>query len=125
MQEIPESLIVDARAEITWGRPPQEVLALLQSKGIGDKDAFALLDQLMKERAASIRADGMKKSVIGALFVLAPVCYYFFSLWLGYWSIKLFAALIVLGFVGLAKLTSGLSMVLRPGGVTSDLANSE
>ena len=125
MQDIPEKLAVEARAEITWGRSPQEVLALLQSKGVGDKAALALIETLTQERATSIRADGIQKAIIGGLFVCAPVGYYFFSMWLGYWSLKFFAALLALGAFGLAKLTNGLSMVLRPRSVTDDLANTE
>src|SRR5437868_6150716 len=125
MHAIPEPIVVDARAKITWGESPEKVLAFLQSKSIGDKDAFELIEELHKERAASIRADGIRKTWIGVLFVLAPVAYYFASMFIGYWSMKFFAALIVLGAVGLAKITSGLSMVLRPRAITGDLANAE
>ncbi len=78
MQNIPEAVAVEARAEIIWGRSPDEVLALLQRKGVGDKDALAVIAKFMRERAASIRADGIKKTVIGSACVLAPVTYYFF-----------------------------------------------
>lgn len=37
---------------------------------------------------------------------------------------KFFAGLIVVGAIGLARITSGVSMILRPGGVTGDLANA-
>lgn len=125
MHAIPEPIVVDARAKIFWGESPGKVLAFLQSKSVGDKDAFALIEELQQERAASIRADGIKKTWIGVLFVLAPAAYYFASMYVGYWSMKFFAALIVLGAVGLAKITHGLSMILRPRAVTGDLANAE
>ena len=125
MQAIPEPIVVDARAKIVWGESPEKVLAFLQSKSVGDKDAFELIEELQKERAASIRADGIKKTWIGVLFVLAPVAYYFASMLIGYWSMKFFAALIVLGAVGLVKITNGLSMILRPRAITGDLANAE
>jgi hypothetical protein len=125
MHAIPEPVVVEARAKIVWGESSAKVLAFLQTKGVGDKDALALIEELMKERAASIREDGIKKTWIGALFILAPVAYYYASLFIGYWSLKFFAALIVLGAVGLAKLTSGLSMVFRPRAVTGDLANAD
>lgn len=122
---IPEPIVADARAKITWGENPEKVITFLQSKNAGDKDAFELIEELQKERAASIRADGIKKTWIGALFVLASVAYYFASMFIGYWSMKFFAALIVVGAVGLAKITSGLSMILRPRAVTTDLANAD
>jgi len=125
MQDIPEAIAVEARAEIVWGKSPQRVLEFLQSKGVGDKSALALIETLMSERAAMIREDGIRKIIWGVLFALAPICYYLFSMWLGYWSLKLFAGLIVLGVYGLGKLTNGISMVLRPRSVAGDLANTE
>jgi hypothetical protein len=125
MHTIPEPVVVEAQAKIVWGESSEKVLAYLQTKGVGDKQASALIEELMKERAASIREDGIKKTWIGALFVLAPIAYYFVSLLIGYWSLKFFSALIVLGAVGLAKITNGLSMVLRPRSIKGDLANAE
>jgi hypothetical protein len=122
---ISQKLKIDARAEIIWGRKPEQVLAMLRQKSIGEKDATALIEELMAERAAMIRADGVKKSIFGALFTLAPVAYYFFSMWLADMSIKLFAALLVLGAYGIGKLTNGLTMVFRPRAITVDLANAE
>jgi hypothetical protein len=125
MHAIPEPVAVDARAKIVWGESPEKVMPFLQAKGIGHKDALALIAELAKDRADSIRADGLKKTWIGVLCVLAPIAYYFVSMFIGYWSMKFFAALIVIGAVGLAKITNGLSMVLRPRAITRDLANAE
>jgi hypothetical protein len=125
MEHIPDALVTEARCEITWGKPPERVFALLQAKGIGDRHAPGLIEELMKERAAVIRSDGMRNTALGAVFIALPIACYFFSIWLGYWSIKLFAGLIVLGFFGIAKLVDGLSMILRPRAVTGSLANGE
>jgi len=122
---IPEPIAVEARAKITWGEPPEKVRAFLMTKGIGEKDAASLLQELLTERAASIRSDGMKKVWLGGAFIVAPVAYYFVThFWIGYWDLKFFAALIVVGVVGLAKATTGFSMVIRPQAVRGDLANS-
>jgi len=125
MHAIPEPIAVDARAKIMWGEPPDKVRDYLMSKHVGEKDAALLLEEVMAERAASIRSDEMKKVWLGSAFIAAPIAYYFVThLWIGYWSLKFFAGLIVLGAVGLAKLTSGISMVLRPRAVRGDLANA-
>jgi hypothetical protein len=124
MSAIPEPVVVEARAKIIWGESTQKVLTYLQSKSVGDKEASVLLEDLMKERAASIRTDGVKKVWIGVLFVLAPVAYYLVSKFVGFWSLKLFSGLIVLGIVGIAKLSSGLSMILKPRAVKGDLSNA-
>lgn len=119
-----EPLKVDARAEIVWGRDPQEVLTMLQRKGVGEHEAIAFVEELMAERAESIRGEGIRKSIFGALFTLAPIAYYFFTVWIGDMSIKLFAALIVLGAYGIGKLTNGLKMVFRPRTITASLASA-
>jgi hypothetical protein len=125
MHTIPEPIAIEARAKIMWGEPPVKVRAYLMSKNVGEKEAAVLLEEVMTERAASIRSDGMKKIWLGSAFIAAPVIYYFVThLWIGYWSLKLFAGLVVLAAVGLAKLTSGVSLVLRPRAVRGDLANS-
>lgn len=125
MHAIPELIAVEARAKIMWGESPEKIRAYLMSKNVGEKDAAALLDEIVSERAASIRADGLKKIWLGGVFVAAPIVYYFVThLYVGYWSLKFFAALIVLAAVGIAKLTSGISMVLRPRAVRGDLANA-
>lgn len=125
MHAVPEPIAIEARAKITWGEPPEKVRAYLMSKNVGEKDAATLLEELVAERAASIRSDGLKKAALGAVMAAAPVAYYFVThLWFEHWDLKLFAGFIVLGAIGVAKLTSGASMVLRPRAVRGDLANS-
>lgn len=125
MHAIPEPVAVEARAKIMWGESPDKVRDFLMSKHVGEKDAAVLLEEIVAERAASIRSDGIRKIGWGSAFVAAPIAYYFVThLWIGYWSYKFFAVLIVLAAIGLAKLTSGISMVLRPRAVRGDLANA-
>lgn len=121
---IPPAVVIDARAKIIWGESPEKVRMFLQAQGVGDQEALALIEACIKERAASIREDGIKKAWAGALFVLAPVAYYYGSQAIGFWSLKLFAGLIVLGAVGAAKITNGLSLALRPRATKGDLAPS-
>jgi hypothetical protein len=124
MHAIPEPIAVEARAKIMWGESPAKVHAFLMSKNVGEKDATTLLEEVITERAETVRSDGTKKLWIGGLFVAAPIAYYFVSHAVGYWSLKFFAGLIVLGAVGIAKVTKGVSMVFRPRAVTGDLSNA-
>lgn len=121
---ISEKLKVDARAEIIWGRDPNDVFAMLERNGVGGSEAIAFIEDLLTERAAMIRAEGIKKSILGALCTLAPVAYYFFTVWAGDMSIKFFSALAVVGVFGIGKLTHGLRMVVRPHTVTTSLASA-
>lgn len=124
MHAIPEPVAIEARAKITWGEPPEKVRSYLMSKNVGEKDATTLLNELVAERAASIRSDGFIKVALGAAMGVAPVAYYFVThLWFDSWNLKFFAVLVVIGALGVAKLTSGASMVLRLRAVRGDLAN--
>jgi len=124
MPVISEPHVVDARTRIVWGESPHKVQLFLQSKGVAENDALELITQLLDERAESVRADGVKKTWFGAMFIIAPIAYYFLSVLVGFRSLKLFSALILLGIVGIAKLASGLSMTLRPHAHKGDLSNA-
>lgn len=125
MHAVPEPIAIEARAKIMWGESPEKVRDYLMSKSVGEKDAALLLEEVIAERAASIRSDGLKKIWHGSAFVAAPIAYYVVThLWIGYWSLKFFAGLIVLAVIGLAKLTSGISMVLKPRAVHGGLASA-
>lgn len=125
MSSIPEPVAVEARAKLMWGESPTKVLAFLQSKQVEEKVALALLEEVQAERAETIRAEGMTKIWSGALLALLPIGYYFAGRMLGFWLIKLFAGLIVVGAYGLVRLTNGLSMAVRPRAVTGDLSNAK
>ena len=123
MPEIPRSLAVDARAEIIWGTAPEKVRESLLSKGVDEADAAELIESVMRERSETIRAEGIKKLVYGILFVVAPVAYYAIALLMEVLFIKLFAALCVLGVVGIYKIIAGTAMILKPRSHTGDLSN--
>jgi hypothetical protein len=124
MSSIPEPIAVEARAKIIWGEPPAKVFVYLQEKGVGDKDAQTLLAELLRERASTIRHDGMKKIWVGSLLLALPIGYYFIALAMGVIYLKLFAGLLVAGAFGLWRLSTGVSMVLKPGSTTGDLSDS-
>ncbi|HYC70725.1 MAG TPA: hypothetical protein VEB66_05930 [Opitutaceae bacterium] len=125
MHSVPEALAVEARARIMWGEPPEKIRAFLASKNLGDKDVDALIEEVLAERAASIRSDGFKKLWLGGAAMAMPFAYYYIThAWLGFSSHKLFAAVIVVGVLGLLKATTGLGMVVRPRAVRGDLANA-
>ncbi len=125
MQTVPEPIAVDARAKIMWGESPAKVRAFLLAKEISEADADALLEEIAVERAESIREDGVKKALLGAGMVIAPIAYYYAAhLLFEFWSLKLFAALLVVAAVGVVKLARGLAMVFRPRSIAGDLSNA-
>lgn len=126
MGAVPESVAVEARAKIFWGASPDTVLQFLKSNNVEEKDARALVEAILTERAESVRSEGMTKVWTGALLVMVPVCYFFVA-WVlfGFLQVKFFAVLILVGLFGVARLVDGLFMVTNPRSVGGDLSNPD
>jgi hypothetical protein len=125
MHSISKPVAMEARAKIFWGRSTAEVLEFLQSKNVAEKDALALIEEVLAERTQEVRAEGVTKTWTGALLVLVPIGYFLIALILDFLMLKLFAALLVVGLFGLARFAKGLSMVLSPRSVSGDLSNAD
>jgi hypothetical protein len=117
---------VEARAKIFWGASPDTVLQFLKSNNVEEKDARALIEAVLTERAESVRSDGMTKMWSGALLVMVPLGYFFIA-WvlLGFLQVKLFAAMVVVGLFGAVRLINGIFMVANPRSVGGDLSNTD
>lgn len=101
MQTIPEAVAAAARAEIIWGTPADEVLALLRSKGLGEDAARVVVEKALAERAAILRTKLRRNLVWGGLLVALFVGYYFFSSSFGIHGVStvvVFAVAVFLGF---------------------------
>lgn len=125
LHSIPKPVAVEARAKIFWGASTATVREYLQSKNVEEEDALALIEEVLRERAQVVRAEGVAKTWTGALLVLVPIGYFLIAQMLGFLMLKLFAGLIVLGLFGLLRLTKGLSMMLSPRSVSGDLSNAD
>src|SRR5215510_5057443 len=64
---------IEARAKISWGDPPQEVLKYLMMQGISYEEAAPMVDAMYQERAATIRKTGITRVVMGLVFMCAPL----------------------------------------------------
>jgi hypothetical protein len=126
MASIPESVASEARAKLIWGASPDTVLKLLKSNNVEEKDARALIEEVLTERAKVVRSEGMTKIWTGALLVIVPVSYYVVS-WvlIGFLLVKLFIGLILVGLFGVFRLATGLSMVANPRSISGDLSNTD
>lgn len=84
-----------------------------------------MLDQLMAERAAMIRAEGLKKIGWGVVLALALVVYCLLIPFLERSEMKALSFLVPIGIYGVCKIIKGASMVMRPAGIQGDLANND
>ena len=114
---------IEARAKISWGDPPQEVVKYLMIQGFSYEEAAPLVDSMYLERMATIRRTGITKIVIGLALMSAPVFAWFFFESIGVISWKLFAIAVVVGVWGIWMLLKGIFMIVAPRSESGDVAD--
>jgi hypothetical protein len=115
----PDSVIVEARARITWGEEPASVHAFLIVNGMSTADAERTLQELITERNKEIRKIGFRGTCIGAAIICAVGIYIWYNL---NHPSKLFPSrqgkamyyIYFVGLYGIWRLIGGLFHLLRP-----------
>ena len=104
----------EARAKISWGDPPRDVIGYLMMQGFSAQDANALVQEMYAERTATIRANGIRKIVIGIGLICVPIASLLYFLAIGYIPLKIFAITIMIGLWGGWMVFKGIFMVAAP-----------
>lgn len=112
----------EARAKILWGDEPDEVIKFLVIKGFHPDEAGGLVGELLKERASTIRVNGIRKIVIGAALVCVPIVSLIVFLSMGYIPLKIFAVTVMVGLWGGWMILKGIFMLLAPKSEAGDVA---
>jgi hypothetical protein len=104
----------EARAKILWGDSRQEVIAFMVVSGIDRAEATEFVDEVLSERAKSIRAAGLRRIFIGIPLICVP-----FGAWIYFMAIHMifvwpFAFTIMAGLYGIWSLITGLVMFISP-----------
>lgn len=111
-----KTLLIEARAKIIWGDPPESVHAYLTSNGMSQADADANIKRLMAERNREIRDIAFRNLLIGlALVSVAGFSAYLFRpqpATVRHYKGIIFAA--VMGMIGIWKLIQGIIYLVRP-----------
>ena len=113
---------VEARAKISWGDSPKQVIGYLMMQGFGREEASELVQEMFRERVATIRANGIKKLIFGAALVCVPIVALVFFLSIGILPMNIFAFTIMAGRWGVWQIIKGLFMVLTPKSEPGDVA---
>jgi len=113
----------EAKAKIFWGDPPEKVVAFLLIQGFSREEASGLVGELYRERAATVRANGIKKIFTGIGLMAVPIVALIVFLCIGVIPLKIFAVTIMIGLWGVWTLISGIIMVLAPKAEHGDLAD--
>ena len=112
----------EARAKVSWGDSQEEVIKFVMIQGLGYEEAVAMVQPMYKERAATIRANGIKKIFVGAAFVCVPIVAFFIFLSVGYIPLKLFAITVAVGLWGAWMILKGIIMMIAPKSEPGDVA---
>jgi hypothetical protein len=118
-----EQVEIQARAKVFWGDDRIEVIKYLMMNGYDVHEATALVQEIRKERAATIRGKGIKKALIGVGMMCAPIVYLGASLVIGYISIWLIGVTGTLGLWGAWNVLDGVVMFFSPGSESGDVAD--
>ncbi len=113
----------EARAKIFWGDPPEQVIGYLLLQGFSKEEASGLVHEMFRERAATVRANGIRKILTGIGLVAVPIVALIIFLCIGVIPLKLFAVTIMIGLWGVWLLINGIIMTLAPKSERGDLAD--
>jgi hypothetical protein len=110
---------VEARAKVSWGDSKETVIEYLMMQGYPHQDAVDLAAVMYKERRATTRANGVRKTLIGSsLMVLAAMIWVFF-IHLDALTARVVARLVgvavLIGCVGIWQFINGAILLLVPG----------
>jgi len=118
--------LFEARAKISWGDPPKEVLKYLMIQGFSYQEASAVVNEMFGERAATIRANGIKYIIGSVPIMCIPAAAYFgfrsLGLLLSRTYLTMMLVTMVIGLIGVWLLIKGIFMVAAPTSESGDVA---
>jgi hypothetical protein len=113
----------EARAKAMWGDSPQQVVSYLMIQGFAYPEAQELARKLFRERASTVRSNGIRKVILGIGFMCVPVIAAIIFAAIGMFLLKLFAAAVLIGLYGLWLVINGILMAVAPKSERGDVAN--
>jgi hypothetical protein len=112
----------EARAKIMWGDSTEAVIKFLMIHGFSSGEGASLVGEMFKERAITIRRNGIRKIVIGAALACVPVVAWVFFASLRILPVKLFALTVMVGLWGAWMLLKGTTMFVAPQSEPGDVS---
>lgn len=106
-----------------WGDDKKDVAAFLRMQGLSPQEATQVVEQLLTERAATIRSEGMAKMFKGGACICVPIIAFFSFMAAGYMPIKIFGLTVMVGCYGLYLFINGIVMFLSPRSESGDVAD--
>src|SRR5580765_4336490 len=112
----------EAKARISWGDSPRDVLGYLMSQGFNREEASEIVEEVKQGRAMEVRTNGIKNIVFGSGLILLPIVSFVIFLIIGVIPLKIFAFMIIGGFYGIWLVIKGTHMLISPKSESGDVA---
>ena len=112
----------EARAKISWGDAPDDVVKFLMLHGFTVAEARPMVNEMFNERAATIRKNGIGKIIKGSAAICVPIITFIVFLSIGMFFLKLLALTIMVGLWGAWQVLKGIFMVVSPKTEQGDVA---
>lgn len=113
----------EARAKAMWGDTPQEITSYLMVQGYSLAEAQELTGQLVKERTSAVRANGIRKTIVGFGMMWVPVIAGIIFWSIHFMPVKLMGAAVLVGVYGAYLFLRGLLMAIAPKSEKGDVAD--
>jgi len=113
----------EARSKVTWGDSPEQVTGYLMVQGFSYEEASDLAKKLFKERASSIRANGIRKIMTGFGLLCVPVIALLVFICFRVIPLTLFAMTVAVGIFGAYLIIKGILMAVAPKSEKGDVAD--
>lgn len=113
----------EARAKAMWGDSKEQIIGYLMIQGFTLPEATEVATNLFKERTAAVRANGIRKIIIGSGMICVPIVALIIFLSIGVIPLKLFAVTIMIGLYGAYIALKGILMAVAPKSERGDVAD--
>ena len=117
-----EQAEAEARAKVSWGDSQEEVTKYLMVQRFTAQEATDLVAVMFKERMVNVRANGIRKIIIGTGLMCVPIIGFLIFAHIGIIPIKLMGILIVVGLYGFWQLLNGIIALVAPKMESGDVA---
>lgn len=113
----------EARAKAMWGDSQDEVVKYLMMQGFSHLEALGIVKTIFQERAAAVRANGIRKIFVGSGLICVPIVALIIFLHIGIIPMKIFGLTLMVGFYGVWLVINGILMAVAPKSEQGDVAD--
>ncbi len=106
-----------------WGDSQDAVTKYLMIQGFSHQEALSLVQSIFRERAAAVRANGIRKIFTGSGMICVPIIALIVFLSIGVIPLKIFAITVMIGLYGVWLVINGILMAVAPKSEQGDVAD--